>query len=254
MAISCIIIEDNPKQNEANKHILKKHFNAIHFINQAFSLAEAQKKLQDSAYGIILADVNLGDGLIFEALKKVNLSKSKLIFTTSHSEYAIEAFKFSALSYLLKPFSDNDLIAEISKSLAIIHQENYHQQIEVLFHNLKAQQQTQRIVLKNHDLIHVVDIQDIYYAQADNNYTHFFCKDGSLANGKSRKILVSKSLKTFETQLSKHKFFRCHHSYLINLNRIKALHKSADAVILEDDSTIPVASRKKKLLQEQLNF
>lgn len=244
MKVTCIIIEDNVKQSKANKTLVKEHFGTI---DQAFNLEEAKQKLNTSSYDIILADVHLGDGLVFDALKEANLKKSKLIFTTSHSEYAIEAFKFSALSYLLKPYTDKELKAEILKTLNIIHQENYHKQIEVFFHNLQSQQQTQRIVLKNHDLIHVVDLQDIYYAKADNNYTYFFCKG-------DKKVLVSKSLKTFDEQLSKQQFFRCHHSYLINLNRIKALHKSADTVILDDNSTIPVASRKKKLLQELLNF
>ncbi len=244
MAVSCIIIEDNVKQSEANKTLIKEYFGSI---DHAFSLEEAKQKLKSLSYDVILADVHLGDGVVFDALREANLKNSKLIFTTSHSEYAIEAFKFSALNYLLKPYSDNDLKSEILKILDLIEQENYHKQIEVFFHNLQSQQQSQRIVLRNHDLIHVVDLQDIYYAQADNNYTHFFC------NG-DKKVLVSKSLKTFEEQLSKQQFFRCHHSYLINLNKIKALHKSADAVILEDDSTIPVASRKKKLLQELLNF
>jgi two-component system LytT family response regulator len=107
---------------------------------------------------------------------------------------------------------------------------------------MKPQQKDKRIVLKNHDLIHVVDIDSILYAQADNNYTHFFCED--------RKILVSKSLKTFEDQLASHDFFRCHHSFLINLSKVKALHKSGDAVILTDDASVPVASSKKKLLYQ----
>ncbi|MBC2843740.1 LytR/AlgR family response regulator transcription factor [Winogradskyella flava] len=244
MTVSCIIIEDSIKQSNVNRALVKEHFSNI---DQVFSLEEAKQKLNTSSYDIIIADVHLGDGLVFDALREANLKNSKLIFTTSHSEYAIEAFKFSALSYLLKPYSDNELKTEVLRTLDLIQQENYYKQIEVFFHNLQSQQQSQRIVLKNHDLTHVVDLQDIYYAQADNNYTHFFCSG-------NKKVLVSKSLKTFEEQLSKKQFFRCHHSYLINLNRIKALHKSADAVILDDDSTIPVASRKKKLLQELLNF
>lgn len=247
MSISCLIIEDNIEQNKMNKAILKAHFESITHFDQAYNIKEAEQKLKQSNPDIILADVHLGDGNIFDLLKQLPKLNSKLIFTTSHSQYAIEAFKFSALSYLLKPYSEDDLIDQVSKTIAIIDQENYYKQIDVFFHNLQNQQQSKRIVLKNHDLIHVVAIDDIFYAQADNNYTHFFCKD-------DKKILVSKSLKTFEEQLAPHNFFRCHHSYLINLNRVQALNKSADAVILDNDSTIPIASRKKKLLQQLLNF
>ena len=247
MPISCLIIEDNIEQNRMNKAVLSAHLKSITHFDQAFNIKEAELKLKHAHPDIILADVHLGDGNIFDLLKQLPNLKSKLIFTTSHSEYAIEAFKFSALSYLLKPYSEEDLIDQVSKTIAIINQENYYQQIDVLFHNLKNEKQSKRIVLKNHDLIHVVDIEDIYYAKADNNYTQFYCAD-------DKNILVSKSLKTFETELAKQQFFRCHHSYLINLKKIKALHKSADAVILDDDSTIPIASRKKKLLQQLLNF
>ncbi|MEO1030114.1 MAG: LytTR family transcriptional regulator DNA-binding domain-containing protein [Bacteroidota bacterium] len=244
MSYTCIIIEDNEKQNNANKMILKDYMSSI---DQVFSLNDAKSKLQNANYDLIIADIELGDGVVFDALSTSHLNEAKIIFTTSHSEYAVEAFKFSALSYLLKPYTNEDLRQEVEKTLDVIKQQNYHKQLEVFFHNLKSQRETKRIVLKNHDLIHVVDLKDIYYAQADNNYTHFFCEG-------RKKILVSKSLKTFEEQLNKEDFFRCHHSYLINLNKIKALHKSADAVILDDDSTIPVATRKKNRLQDLLKM
>ena len=243
MAISCLIIEDDKVQNNLNKATLSQNFPEISVIQQVFDLEATKRKLSSTHFDIILADVHLGDGIVFDVLKTLNNLNSKLIFTTSYSEYAIEAFKFSALSYLLKPYSEDELINEVSKTIEIINQENYHKQLEVFFHNLYSKEKTKRLVLKNHDLIHVVDVDDIYYAQADNNYTHFFCKDDC-------KILVSKSLKTFEVQLAGQNFFRCHHSYLINLNKIKALHKSADAVILENNATVPVASSKKKLLYE----
>ncbi|NCP06838.1 MAG: response regulator transcription factor [Flavobacteriales bacterium] len=241
MAISCLIIEDNKAQNDLNKATLSQYFHRISLIQQAFSLEEAKKKLSSSSFDIILADVHLGDGIVFDALKSLNNLEFKLIFTTSYSDYAIEAFKFSALSYLLKPYSREDLIEEVTKTIAIIQQENYYKQIEVFFHNLQSKEKLKRIVLKNHDMIHVVEIDDIYYAKAENNYTHFFCEG-------ERKILVSKSLKTFDEQLSAQNFFRCHHSYLINLNKIMALHKSADAVLLQNGATVPIASSKKKWL------
>jgi two-component system LytT family response regulator len=242
MSISCLIIEDNINQSHQNKETLLKHFSSIDPIEQALSLEEASGKINKADFDIILADVHLEDGIVFDLLKEFKQIRSKIIFTTSHSEYAIEAFKFSALSYLLKPYTEDELISEVNKTIAIIDQENYHQQLEVFFYNLKPQQPSKRLVLKNHDLIHIVDMDSILYAQADNNYTHFFCED--------RKILVSKSLKTFEEQLIPHKFFRCHHSYLVNLQKIKALHKSGDAIILKNDSSIPVASSKKKLLYQ----
>jgi len=244
MSISCLVIEDNANERARVKQVLAENFANITAVSFATNASEAKTALLITQPDIVLADVNLGDGLVFDVLKSIPKFSGKIIFTTSHSEYAIDAIKFSAMSYLLKPYSQDALISEVNKTIALIHQENYHKQLEVLFHNLESQQQPKRIVLKNHDLIHVVDIKDINYAKADNNYTHFFCE--------GRKILVSKSLKTFEEQLVPHKFFRCHHSYLVNLTKIKALHKSGDAVILMDDSSVPVASSKKKILYSLL--
>ncbi|MDC8003331.1 LytTR family DNA-binding domain-containing protein [Aureisphaera galaxeae] len=242
MEYSCLVIEDNPKERERVAHVLQQHFPSITSVSFAFNAAEAKNMLALSTPDFILADIHLGDGLVFEILREFPQLTSKIIFTTSHSEYAIEAFQFSALSYLLKPYAEEELVVQIQRTLNILHQENYHKQLEVLLHNMEAQEKPKRIVLKNHDLIHVVEMDEILYAQADNNYTHFFCTD--------RKILVSKSLKTFEDQLAPFQFFRCHHSYLINLSKIKALHKSGDAVILKDNSSVPVASSKKKILYQ----
>lgn len=240
MRLSCFVIEDNPNERARVKEVLSKHFPEIDEVTYAHNAAEAKTNLLLAQPHLIIADINLGDALVFDVLREIPHLNSKIIFTTSHSKYAIEAFKFSAINYLLKPYDADEFISEVRKTIALINQENYHQQLEVLFHNMKTKEAPKRLVLKNHDLIHVVEIDSILYAQADNNYTHFYCED--------RKILVSKSLKTFEEQLAAYQFFRCHHSYLINLAKIKALHKSGDAVILDDNTSIPVASSKKKIL------
>ncbi len=244
MRLSCLVIEDNPKERARVAEVLKKHFPTIKELTFAHSASEARTNLMLAQPHLIIADINLGDALVFEVLREIPNLNSKIIFTTSHSKYAIEAFKFSAINYLLKPYDTDEFISEVTKTIALINQENYHQQLEVLFHNMKTEQAPKRLVLKNHDLIHVVEMDSILYAQADSNYTHFFCED--------RKILVSKSLKTFEEQLASYQFFRCHHSYLVNLAKIKALHKSGDALILSDDSSVPVASSKKKILYDLL--
>ena len=241
MGLSCLIIEDNARQSEAVKLVVQEHFQEITNVHQTFDLSSSEAFLNKENPDLVLADLHLPDGHTFDLFRKMMPLPFKVIFISSHGDYAIEAFKFSALSYLLKPFDDEELISEIRKTISIINKDQYQQQLESLMINMNVQQKPKRLVLKNHDLIHVVSIDDIHYAQADNNYTHFFCEG-------DRKILVSKSLKTFDEQLSPQGFFRCHNSYLINLNKVKALHKSADAVILQNEANIPVASSKKKLL------
>ncbi|MEZ4859592.1 MAG: LytTR family DNA-binding domain-containing protein [Flavobacteriaceae bacterium] len=245
MTVSCLIIEDDVAQNEANKQSLLQHFPEVTTIQQAHSCKEASEIIGNNQFDFLIVDIHLGDGNIFDLLESLKNLPFKIIFTTSYSDYAIDAFKFSALGYLLKPFTEEAFCKEVKKTIAIVHQEEYHKQMEVFFYNLKNKETSKRIILKNHDLIHVVEMDSILYAQADSNYTHFFCED--------RKILVSKSLRTFEDQLVDHHFFRCHHSYLVNLKKIKALHKSGDAIILTDETSVPVASSKKKILYELIS-
>lgn len=240
MNISCLIIEDSPRQLEHLVSVVRANFTQLTRVETAANIDEARQQLEVNDFDLVLSDIHLDDKLVFEVFKNFPRLKAKLIFISSHSEHALEAFKFSAINFILKPFADQDLIEEIGKTIAQINQDNYHQQLEVLFHNLNAQPEARRLVLKNHDLIHIVDLNEILFAKAENNYTHFFCEN--------RNMLVSKPLKHYENQLASSKFFRCHQSYLVRLDKVKAFHKSEDAIILQDDTSIPVSSSKKKLL------
>ena len=242
MSLSCLVIEDSPSHLEHVVKVLRDHFTQIDDIQTASNVEQVQAKLGQQSFDLILSDIHLEDRLVFEAFQNFPQLKSKLIFISSHGEHALEAFKFSAINFILKPYEDQELIAEVSKTLELINQNNYHKQLEVLMHNLTAPQEARRLVLKNHDLIHIVDLNEILFAKAENNYTHFFCE--------SRNMLVSKPLKHYENQLASSKFFRCHQSYLVRLDKVKAFHKSEDAIILQNDTSIPVSSSKKKLLYQ----
>ncbi len=246
--ISCIVVEDDPQAYEYAQSIVERYGN-IEIIGNSDSIHEAARLVKKLQPDFLILDVFLTDGNAFEFLELFEKVNFKIIFTTSFAKYALDAFKCSALDYLLKPYSEQELINALDKVTGDIHKENYQLQLQTLLQNFSNTETSKKIVLKNADAMHVVKTEDILYAKADNNYTSFL-----LANNKE--ILVSKPLKSFEERLTPHNFFRVHQSFLINLSHISSFNKRKDEVILKENHTIPVAqSRKRNLIDfiEQQN-
>lgn len=239
--ISCFIVEDDPQALAYASSILKTYKN-IDLIGSANNIKEAADLIKKRNPDFIILDVFLVDGNAFEFLPLFETINFKIIFTTSYAKFAIDAFKFSALDYLLKPYQEIELISAIDKVINDVTKTNYQSQLNTLIHNISDNEQSKKIVLKNTDAIHVVDIKDILFAKSDNNYTSFL-----LTNNKS--ILVSKPLKSFEEKLKNYQFFRVHQSFLINLNYISSFNKRSEEIVLKNSHYIPVSqSRKKSLL------
>ncbi len=238
--ISCFIVEDDPQAYGYASSIIEKH-NNITILGNSDSIHEAANLIKKLQPDFIILDVFLSDGNAFEFLALFDTIDFKIIFTTSYAKYAIDAFKFSALDYLLKPYEEKDLMLALHKVSENIHKENYQLQLNTLLQNLSSNETSKKIVLKNADAIHVVKTEDILYAKSDNNYTTFL-----LTN--TKEILVSKPLKSFDEKLVNHNFFRVHQSYLINLLHISSFNKRDEEVILNETYTIPVAQSKKRNL------
>ncbi|WP_179352066.1 LytR/AlgR family response regulator transcription factor [Winogradskyella vidalii] len=239
--ISCFIVEDDPQALAYATSILKS-YKSIDVIGSANTIEAAADSIKKQNPDFIVLDVFLLDGNAFEFLKLFESIDFKIIFTTSFAKFAIDAFKFSAIDYLLKPYQEKELMTAIDKVINDITKTNHQSQLNTLLHNVSNNEPSKKIVLKNTEAIHVVDIKDILYAKSDNNYTSFV-----LENDKS--ILVSKPLKSFDEKLKSHHFFRVHQSYLINLNFISSFNKRSEEVVLCNTYHIPVSqSRKKSLL------
>ena len=239
--VSCYIVEDDPQAYDYVSSIINQK-GSIDIIGNSDSIVEAAENIKLLKPDFIVLDVFLVDGNAFEFLALFDTIPFRIIFTTSFAKFAIDAFKFSALDYLLKPYDKEEMIQALDKVMHAIDTENYKLQLDTLLQNLSNQKESQKIVLKNADAIYVVKSKDILYAKSDNNYTTFL-----LSNDK--KILISKPLKSFEEKLTSLDFFRIHQSFLINLHYITSFKKRDEKVIINEIHTIPVAqSRKKKLI------
>lgn len=236
--LTSIVVEDNSLALDMLVNDITTHQKGIEIIGTAKSVIEAAKLLQKKQPDILFLDIMLGDGTGFDLLEIYPNLTSKIIFVTASDEYAIRAFKFAAIDYILKPYSIEDLQTSINKAKQQI--EPQKEQLNILKQAIKNQKSNiNKISLNTQDKIIVVNIEDIIRCQSDNNYTTFYLKDNT-------KILVSKTLKYYADMLKNNGFIRVHQSHLINKSQIKEFIKSDGGyIILNNNMNIPVSVRKK---------
>jgi|TARA_B110000902_G_scaffold265481_1_gene349916 two-component system LytT family response regulator len=241
-----IVVDDIPEALEMLCHDIEKHHPEIEIIGKASSVISAAKLLQKNHPDILFLDIKLGDGTSFDILEIVSNLQSKIIFVTASDEYAIKAFKFAAIDYILKPYSNEDLANSIKKATDQIQPNR--EQIAVLQESIKnTNKVSQKISLHTSEKIIVLELSEIVRCNSDSNYTTFHLKNG-------QKILVSKTLKYYADMLKEHQFLRVHQSHLINTRYIKEFIKSDGGyLILKDKSNIPVSVRKRNEVIETLN-
>ncbi|HAI77351.1 MAG TPA: DNA-binding response regulator [Microscillaceae bacterium] len=245
--MNIVLVEDEPKQRSFVKQIIET-YTPYTIIGEAGSVSEGEALLKTKSPDLVLMDIEMPDGTGFDLLKKLGDDINfQVIFITAHNAFAIQAFKFSALDYLLKPLDPEDLTQALQKAQKNIQQNQIQLQLATLMNNIQDfAGHVKKLVLKDADNIYVVASSDIYYLEADSNYTTFFLVDGS-------KILISKTLKEYEQLLEGQGFFRCHQSFLINLAYLARVDKrDGGMVILKNEAAIPLASRKKDLLLKTL--
>lgn len=178
----------------------------------------------------------------FELLQALPETPFGLVFTTAYDEFALKAFQFSAIDYLLKPISGEDLL----RALKRFKEQGLHKitdaQLEMLFHRLDGKQLS-KIALPSSEGLDFVEPSEIIRCESQSNYTMVYFKN-------KRKCLVSRTLKEIEELLMGHGFFRVHHSHLVNLNGVQRYVKgSGGYLVMDDEVEVPVSrSRKEGLL------
>lgn len=244
--LTAIIIEDQPNALEMLQNDLEMHHSEIEVIATAQSVIEAAKLLREKQADILFLDIMLGDGTGFDVLEIHPNLKSKIIFVTASDEFALKAFKFSAIDYVLKPYSNEDLSTAIEKAKKQVKPNK--EQLNVLQKSInQPHTRPEKISLHTSDKILVVNLNDIIRCKSDNNYTEFFMQDGS-------KILVAKTLKFYADMLKEFQFLRVHQSHLVNIQYVKEFIKSDGGyLVLKDRKTIPVSVRKRAEVVASLN-
>lgn len=249
--ITAVLVDDDVNLREGMKGLLALYAPDIKIIGEADSVASGVDTLTKLDPQVVFLDIQMNDGTGFDMLEKLSEINGKvtshIVFITAYEHYAIKAFRFSALDFLLKPVSPDDLEKVIDKIRNVLEKDNDYSHIDLLLENIRKKADNfKRIALSNSDGIHLLDISDIIRCESDDNYTKFFIKN-------RKPILISKTLKEYEELLTEHDFVRIHQSHLINLAYVKSYVKKDNGfVIMSDDSQLPISQRKREQLQEIL--
>jgi two-component system LytT family response regulator len=241
--IKALLVSGDREAVSVVTQIFSDFYPNLDFLCVAGSIQEGITRAAQAQPDILLLDTKLADGSGFEILKHLEPNAFKIIFLSGHIEFALRAFKYTAVDFLLKPTDPDELTDAINRACEQIRQEE-KLHFSVLAENIRNLNKKEKIILKTFDHIHLVNQDEIIRVEADRNYSTFFIIDG-------RKIMVSKSIKDFEDQLNDKGFYRIHKSHIINISLVKYFDKAEGGfVVMVDGVSIPVASRKRELLLE----
>ncbi len=233
-----MIADDEPGARTMIRSLLKDHFPDITIIAEASGVEEALATLP-TQLDLLFLDVEMGDGTGFELLDKVKDQHFSVIFTTAHDDFAIRAFRYNAIDYLLKPVDPDDFIAAVQKAKDHQYQSTLREQFAQLVRT--SQEKTfDRITLSTSEGLIFTDTKDITRIETYGNYCFVFLAGGD-------RLLVSKNLKEFEEMLPEPAFFRVHQSHIINTQFVKkVVREDSELVIMTDGMKIPVSRRRKE--------
>lgn len=239
--LRAVVIDDIESIRKENINIIKSGFPEIAIVGQADSVASGIKAIRELSPDLVFLDVEMPDGTGFDLLQKVSPIQFKVIFITGHEDFAIRAFRFSAIDYLLKPLDPKELKEAVKKAQDSLTKEVFDMKLHNLFANLERPKDLQKLVLKTADKIYSVNIQDIINCEADKNYTTF-----QFIN--APKLIVSSTLKEYETLLRPYNFFRTHKSHLINMAYFDHFVKAdgGNTIVMKNKTVIPLSIRKKE--------
>lgn len=242
--IRCVIVDDESKAREILFDMLKLYCTNVEVIGQAHNVSSAYEIIKSTKPDLVLLDIKMPDGSGFDLLNKFNNIDFKVVFITAHEEYAIKAFRFSAIDYILKPVDPSDLISAVEKTTSANGLNGMNEQFQTFKDNYYNGESSQdkRIVLKTTENIYIIYLKDVIRCQSEKNYTYFYFTN-------RERIIVSKTLKDFEEILGDFGFMRIHRSHLINLKFIDRYEKSEGGfLIMNDGSKVEVSHRKKEAL------
>lgn len=237
--LSAFLVDDDISCIQTLETLLAAYCPDITICGKASSVKEAVEGIRKLQPQLVFLDVEIGQELGFDLFEYFPQPAFKVIFTTGHREYALQAIKSSCLDFLVKPVDYMELKEAVSKAEQYFKQHEQQQQIEVLLSQFASKNSNPRIAINTPEGYEFVNKEDILYCEASLNYTQVFLPGG-------KKLLASRSLGDFEEVLPKDRFFRCHKSFLINLQQIKKVSKTDGLQAkMSNDQWVDISVRKK---------
>ncbi len=233
---TAVIIDDMPLAIASLASDIGDHCPDIEILDNAESVVSGAKLIKKNKPDIVFLDIEMPDGLGFDLLDLLNPPFPCIIFVTASNEYAIRAFRYAAIDYLMKPVDPEQLVEAVKRAKENLGTKG--DQISIA-KKVMAKQNSDQIALNTQQELKIVNIVDIIRCQSDSNYTTFYFSNGE-------KIIVTKPLKEYENTLAPSGFIRTHQSHLVNLKSIESFQKSDGGyLVLKNGEMIPVSVRKR---------
>lgn len=238
--LKSIIVDDEAKSGESLRILVEDFCEGVQVCAICKTVDEGMEAIRVHQPDVVFLDIQMQRETGFDLLERLPQISFDVIFTTAHSEYAIKAFRFSAIDYLLKPIDIEELKGSLAKVRKKINQ-NITARLQHLLRNLKETSgENYKLALPTAEGLFFVKVSSIVYCEASSNYTEIFTDDG-------KKHIVSRTLKEYDEMLSELNFFRIHNSYLINLNAVqKYIRGEGGSVVMANGRALDVSKRKKE--------
>lgn len=252
MPIRTIIVDDDFKACQNMKFLIEGHCPELEYLGEAHSIKEAAKLIKKEIPQLIFLDMRMGSERGFELFDHVDLTNCKVIVASAYEEFAVDAFEFSAVDYLLKPINAGRLRDAVKKAKdEIENQGNEKSGYQSLIYELqeikKSTSIPNRISIPTIFGSVFLDYTSIIRCEADRNYTRIFMKD-------NKTVMSSKNLSDIQSILPESLFQRVHHSHIINLNFMVEYHKGKQGfVVMSDEAKIPISQNKKSSFLDRLS-
>jgi two-component system LytT family response regulator len=229
--LNIVIIDDEEDSISLLRIQLKRHCEQIGAIYSFSNPIKALEEIESLSPDLVFLDIEMPELNGFQLLEKLMPITFKVVFTTAYNEFAIKAFRFSALDYLVKPIDVNDLIEAVNKAAVKLNPSD--EQLNHFQRQMNSER-VNKIAVSSLSGVVFINLDDILYIEASSNYSILVLLDGE-------KVIVSKTLKDVQEILENRNFFRIHRQYIINLNKVKYFNKNDCLLTLENNKQLQVA-------------
>jgi two-component system LytT family response regulator len=240
--INTLIIDDSFSCQENLKGLLRIYCPDVNIIGIGSSVEEGLQLINRTKTDLVLLDVELGNKNAFDLLNSVININFNIVFISGHEHYSLQAIKYSALDYIVKPIDPDQLIQAIEKTKNANQLDILKKQVEIL---MQQNSRFDKIALPSSQGLVFTKVTNIVHCESDGSYTHI------RLNNQEKEILISRNLGDLEKLLPSDIFFRVHKSHLVNIQHLKEfINRDGGSVILENGNNIPIArDRKNEFLE-----
>lgn len=246
--MKAVLIDDEKNALEMLEWQLKEYCPQVEVVAICNNADKGIAAIRQYKPQLVFLDIEMPKKNGFEVLQQFPEPFFDTIFTTAYNQFALKAFRFAALDYLLKPIDADDLIGAVQRYERKKIHHNFKEQLDILMQQFKNPSVLpEKISFATQQAIHFIKPETIVYCESDSNYTSLYFLDKT-------KMVVSKTLKDVEEQLAHYHFFRIHHSYIINLKQVSRYIKADGGTVeMSDGASLPISRQRKEELIKILN-